>query len=221
MKMMRSGFSRSSRMIPFRRSSNWPRYFVPATMSERSSARIFFCARNIGHRALDDPRRETLDDRRLADAGLPEEDRVVLRAAGEDLDDPLDFLLAADQRVERPGRGELRQVPAVLGEERKLLLLLGDLALLDERDRLLPHAVEVEAPRGEQPARPRTRPRAAARSAGARSRRRGASSTRPRARRRRGSSWTPRRAGAPRSRRSARRRCGRPRSPGAPPPASR
>ena len=42
MKMMRSGFSRSSRMIPFSRSSNWPRYFVPATMSERSRARIFF-----------------------------------------------------------------------------------------------------------------------------------------------------------------------------------
>ena len=40
MKMMRSGFSRSSLMIPFSRSSNWPRYFVPATISERSSARI-------------------------------------------------------------------------------------------------------------------------------------------------------------------------------------
>ena len=48
MKMIRSGFSRSSRMIPFRRSSNWPRYFVPATMSERSRARIFFEARNMG-----------------------------------------------------------------------------------------------------------------------------------------------------------------------------
>jgi hypothetical protein len=100
--------------------------------------------------ALDDPRREPLDDRRLADAGLAEEDRVVLGAAREDLDDPLDLLLAADQGVEGSRAGELRQVAAVLGEERELLLLLGDLALLDERDRLLPHAVEVEAARGQQ-----------------------------------------------------------------------
>ena len=35
-------------MIPFKRSSNWPRYFVPATISERSRARIFFDERNIG-----------------------------------------------------------------------------------------------------------------------------------------------------------------------------
>ena len=48
MKMMRSWFSFSSLRMPFRRSSNWPRYFVPATMSERSRARIFRCARNSG-----------------------------------------------------------------------------------------------------------------------------------------------------------------------------
>ena len=104
MKMMRSGFSRSSRMIPFRRSSNWPRYFVPATISERSSARIFFERQKHRDRALDDAGREALDDRRLADARLAQEDRVVLRAAREDLDDPLDLLLAADQRVERARR---------------------------------------------------------------------------------------------------------------------
>ncbi len=103
-------------------------------------------------RALDDPGREALDDRRLADARLAEEDRVVLRAARQDLDDPLELLVAADQGVERAGPGELRQVAAVLRQERKLLLLLGDFPLLDERDRLFPHAVEVEAARGEQPA---------------------------------------------------------------------
>ena len=48
MKMMRSWFSRSSFRIPFRRSSNWPRYFVPATMRERSIARIFLLERKSG-----------------------------------------------------------------------------------------------------------------------------------------------------------------------------
>ena len=40
-KMIRFRFSTSSFMIVFNRSSNWPRYFVPATMREMSRARIF------------------------------------------------------------------------------------------------------------------------------------------------------------------------------------
>ncbi len=39
-KTITSRFSTSSFMIVLSRSSNWPRYFVPATMSEMSSARI-------------------------------------------------------------------------------------------------------------------------------------------------------------------------------------
>ena len=103
--------------------------------------------------ALDDPLREPLDDRRLADAGLAEEDRVVLRPPREDLDDPLDLVVAADERVECALLGERRQVARVLGEERELLLLLGGLALLDEGDRLLADAVEVEAVSHEDAAR--------------------------------------------------------------------
>ena len=60
--------------------------------------------------------RQTLDDGGLADARLAEQDRVVLGAAREDLDDALDLLLAADQRVEgaarrraRSGRGRTRR----------------------------------------------------------------------------------------------------------------
>jgi hypothetical protein len=45
MKMMMLWLSVSSRMIVFRRSSNWPRYFVPATISEMSRARMRFSAR--------------------------------------------------------------------------------------------------------------------------------------------------------------------------------
>ena len=49
-------------------------------------------------------------DRGLADAGLADEGRVVLLLPAQDLDDPLDLLLAPDDRVElaRPGRvGEI------------------------------------------------------------------------------------------------------------------
>ena len=48
MKMMMSGFSFSSLMMPLSRSSNWPRYFVPATMSERSSERMRLLAMKSG-----------------------------------------------------------------------------------------------------------------------------------------------------------------------------
>ena len=41
-----------------------------------------------------------LDDRGFADAGLADEDRVVLGAAGEHLDGAADLLVAADHRVE-------------------------------------------------------------------------------------------------------------------------
>ncbi len=40
MKMMMWWLSVSSRMMVFRRSSNWPRYLVPATISEMSRARM-------------------------------------------------------------------------------------------------------------------------------------------------------------------------------------
>jgi hypothetical protein len=49
---------------------------------------------------VDDLLGQPLDDGRLADPGLPDEDRVVLGPAGEDLDDPLDLRLAPDDRIE-------------------------------------------------------------------------------------------------------------------------
>ena len=60
----------------------------------------------LGHVAGDDPVGQALGDRGLADARLADQRRVVLRPAAEDLDDPLDLLLAADDRVElaRPGQ---------------------------------------------------------------------------------------------------------------------
>lgn len=60
-----------------------------------------------------------LDDRRLADAGLADEDRVVLGTAGEHLHDPLDLLLAPDDRVELGFASGLREVAAELVEHQR------------------------------------------------------------------------------------------------------
>src|SRR5437762_1159754 len=64
----------------------------------------------FGHVALDDPLREALDDRRLADARLADQHGVVLGAAGEDLDHAPDLVVPPDDRVELPLRGELGEI---------------------------------------------------------------------------------------------------------------
>jgi hypothetical protein len=80
-------------------------------------------AQRLGHVAVDDALREPLDDRRLADARLADEHRVVLRPAREHLDDAADLLVAADHRVELAAARALGEV----GREalQRLVLLLG------------------------------------------------------------------------------------------------
>ncbi len=111
----------------------------------------------LGHVALDDAVREALRDRGLADARLADEGGVVLRAAAQDLDDPLDLLLAADDRVELLGLGHRREVHAELVKRRGLGLgglaarggrLRGRGVLLAERgDDLVAHLFERHAER--------------------------------------------------------------------------
>src|ERR1051325_8240592 len=99
--------------------------------------------------AVHDALGEAFHDGRLADARLAEEDGVVFRAAGEDLDDALHFLFPADQRIELLLVRHLGQIARVLGEEGELFLLLVRLPLLEDGDRLLADAVDVEALGGE------------------------------------------------------------------------
>ena len=68
----------------------------------------------LGDVAADDAMGQALGDGRLADAGLADERRVVLGPAAEDLDDPLDLLLAADDRIELAQAGGLGEVDAEL-----------------------------------------------------------------------------------------------------------
>ena len=70
----------------------------------------------LGHLALDDVLGEALDDGGLADAGLADQHRVVLGAAGQHLHDPLDLLLAPDDGVELALARELGEVATELVE---------------------------------------------------------------------------------------------------------
>ncbi len=58
---------------------------------------------HLGHVALDDLAREAFGDRGLADAGIADVERVVLRPAAEDLHRPVDLGHAADQRIDLAG----------------------------------------------------------------------------------------------------------------------
>ena len=78
---LRRSASAISLRTAFRRSSNSPRYFAPASSAPMSSAITRAVAQRLGHVAGDDALGEALDDRRLADAGLADQHRVVLGAA--------------------------------------------------------------------------------------------------------------------------------------------
>ncbi len=71
---------------------------------EGRGRRCGFSEEDLGHIVVNDPLGETLDDGGLADAGLAEEDGVVLGATAEDLHDAFDFIGTADHRIEVPSR---------------------------------------------------------------------------------------------------------------------
>ncbi len=70
----------------------------------------------FGDVAAHDALGETFDDGRLADAGLADQDGVVLGAAREDLDDAANFFVAADDGVEFAFAGGGGEVAAILLE---------------------------------------------------------------------------------------------------------
>ena len=72
----------------------------------------------LGHVTVHDRLGEALDNRGLTDAGLTDQDRVVLRAAREDLHDALHLDAAADDGVQLVLARGLRQVAAKLLEDR-------------------------------------------------------------------------------------------------------
>ena len=75
----------------------------------------------MGNIAVDDLLRQPFDDGRLADAGLADEHRVVLRPAAEHLLDALELVLAPDQRIELVLHRRLGEIAAEFGQQRRLL----------------------------------------------------------------------------------------------------
>ena len=74
-------------------------------------------ADRVGDAPLGDAQRQPLDDGRLADARFADQDRVVLLAAREDLDDPFDLAFAAHDGVDAPLARLGGQVGAELVEQ--------------------------------------------------------------------------------------------------------
>ena len=89
-----------------------------------------------GHVARDDALGEALGDGGLADARLANQAGVVLLAAVQNLDDALDLLLAADNRVELAVACALGEIDAV-GVEEFVLAPLFDLLVAARALRLL------------------------------------------------------------------------------------
>src|SRR4029079_5044638 len=79
---------------------------------------------DVGNVALDDLAREAFSDRGFADSGLADVERVVLRAAAEDLHGPFALGHTADERVDLAGARLLVEVDGELLERRLLLAAL-------------------------------------------------------------------------------------------------
>ena len=99
----------------------------------------------VRHVAVDDLLRQPFDDRGLADAGLADEDGVVLGAAAEDLLHALELVAAADQRIEQVLHRRVGEVAAELGEQRRLLGAGERRLLVEQLDDVFAHLMEAHA----------------------------------------------------------------------------
>ena len=79
----------------------------------------------LGDVAFRDALRQPLRDCRLADARLTDQNGVVLGPASQDLHHPADLVVAADDRIQLAGTGQLGQVARVLLQGLELLLGIG------------------------------------------------------------------------------------------------
>jgi hypothetical protein len=97
-------------MTPFRRFSNSPFTPAPACSRPKIERHETHPAERLRHVAGSDAQGEALDHGGLAHARLAGEDRVVLAAAGEDIDHLPDLGVAAEDRVDlaRPPAADAR-----------------------------------------------------------------------------------------------------------------
>ena len=107
--MNRIGIGRfaSALMTALKRSSKSPRNLVPASSAPVSSEKTSAPSSRSGTSSPEQPRCQPLGERGLADAGVADEHGIVLPPPAEDLHRPLQFVGAADERIElaRAARG--------------------------------------------------------------------------------------------------------------------
>ncbi len=114
---------RTSSFSPSSFSEKEPRSCVPAsTLAMSISTRVRSAPLAA---AVQQPLGDALDDGGLADAGLADQQRVVGAPLAEDVDGLLDLALAADQRIELPGGGQLGEVSPELREPGELARIEG------------------------------------------------------------------------------------------------
>ena len=107
---------------------------------ERENALV---GEEMRHVAVDDLLRQPLDDGGLADARLADQHGVVLGAAAQHLLDPLELVIAADQRIELVLHRRLGQVAAELGQQRRFLDPGQRRLLVQQLDDVFAHRVQA------------------------------------------------------------------------------
>ncbi len=100
-----------------RRSSKSPRYARPGDERAEVEGVELLVGERVGHVVVDDLLGETLDDGGLADAGLADEHRVVLRATRQDLHHSFELVRSTDHRIELAFAGRLGEVAPELIED--------------------------------------------------------------------------------------------------------
>ncbi len=109
-------------------------------------------AQAFRHVALDDALGQALDDRRLADARLADQHRVVLGASGQHLHDTANLVVASDDWVQLAFAGALGQVGGVLLQRLVAALGVGagDAGAAAHLDERLPQCLRRGAVSGQQ-----------------------------------------------------------------------
>src|SRR5712692_6491150 len=100
----------------FRRSSNSPRNFAPATIAPMSIAINALLFQRIGHIAANDPPRQSLHDCRFTDARIADEYGIIFCATRDYLHNAADFIVASNHRINLSPSCQVGQVAAVFLE---------------------------------------------------------------------------------------------------------
>ncbi len=103
----------TSLMTALSRSSNSPRIFRAGDQRAHVQGDDALVLQDGGDVAVEHADGQAFDDGGFADAGLADEDGIVLGAAGKDLHGAADFLVAADDRVDLSLPGHLDEVAAI------------------------------------------------------------------------------------------------------------